>query len=108
MNNDNDLNLHLHHQMSGWLRYWQNAVMKASGLLKRHQPLLHWLIEGGGGEYSYLRVLPRRISFKINPKTTDLKRHSSGRTRSYDYPPPQLNALVSILKTYLCIFGRIA
>ena len=22
MNNDNDLNLHLHDQMSGWLRYW--------------------------------------------------------------------------------------
>ena len=22
MNNDNDLNLHLHYQMSGWLRYW--------------------------------------------------------------------------------------
>ena len=22
MNNDNDLNLRLHHQMSGWLRYW--------------------------------------------------------------------------------------
>ena len=28
MNNDNDLNLNLHDQMSGWLRYWARAHKK--------------------------------------------------------------------------------
>ena len=38
MNNDNDLNLHLHDQMSGWLRYWLCHVLqslpKLNALLK--------------------------------------------------------------------------
>ena len=28
MNNDNDSNLHLHDQMSGWLRYWFTRVKR--------------------------------------------------------------------------------
>ena len=73
MNNDNDLNLHLHHQMSGWLRYWQNAVMKASGLLKRHQPLLHWLIEGGGVNIHIFEFCPDEFLLKSTLRQLILK-----------------------------------
>ena len=30
MNNDNDLNLHLHDQTSGWLRYWSQVLTAGS------------------------------------------------------------------------------
>ena len=50
----------------------------------------------------------RIISFQMNLKTTDFKRHSSGGTRIYEYIPPALiNALVMHLGTsnYFCYIG---
>ena len=47
---------------------------------------------GGGGEYSYIRVLPDEFLLKLTLMTTDFKRNSSGRTRRYEYShPPPLN-----------------
>ena len=44
MNNDNDLNLHLHDQMSGWLRYcWR---LGSCSIGER----------GGGGVYSTINI----------------------------------------------------
>ena len=43
---------------------------------------------GGGGAYSYIRVLPDEFLLKSTVMTTDFKRNSSGRTRIYEYPPP--------------------
>ena len=50
------------------------------------------LIGGGGGEYSYIRVLPDEFLLTLTLMTADFKRNSSGRTRRYEYshPPPQL------------------
>ena len=47
---------------------------------------------GGGGVYSYIRVLPDEFLLKSVVITVDFKRNSSGRTRIYEYapPPPQL------------------
>ena len=44
----------------------------------------------GGGEYSYIRVLPDEFLLKLTLMTADFKRNSSGRTRRYEYssPPP--------------------
>ena len=56
---------------------------------------------GGGGVYSYIRVLPDEFLLKSTVMTTDFKRNSSGRTRIYEYtPPPPINALVSALRTF--------
>ena len=44
----------------------------------------------GGGAYSYIRVLLNKFLLKSTVMTTDFKRNSSGRTRIYEYPPPQL------------------
>ena len=53
---------------------------------------------GGGGAYSYIRVLPDEFLLKSTVMTTDFKRNSSGRTQIYEYaPPPPINALVSAL-----------
>ena len=53
---------------------------------------------GGGGEYSYIRVLPDEFLLKSVVIRVDFKRDSSGRTRIYEYsPPPQINALVTAL-----------
>ena len=54
---------------------------------------------GGGGAFSYIRVLPDEFLLKSTVMTTDFKRNSSGRTRIYEYtpPPPPINALVSAL-----------
>ena len=53
---------------------------------------------GGGGVYSYIRVLPDEFLLKSTVMTTDFKRNSSGRTRIYEYaPPPPINALVTAL-----------
>ena len=38
------------------------------------------LIGGGGGAYSYIRVLPDEFLLKSTVMTTDFKRNSSGRT----------------------------
>ena len=38
------------------------------------------LIGGGGGAYSYIRVLPDELLLKSTVMTTDFKRNSSGRT----------------------------
>ena len=46
---------------------------------------------GGGGAYSYIRVLPDEFLLKSTVMTTDFKRNSSGRTRIYEYPPPAPN-----------------
>ena len=46
---------------------------------------------GGGGRYSYIRVLPDEFLLKSVVITVDFKRNSSGRTRIYEYvpsPPP--------------------
>ena len=48
------------------------------------------LTGGGGGEYSYIRVLPDEFLLKLTLMTADFKRNSSGRTRRYEYSPPQL------------------
>ena len=48
---------------------------------------------GGGGAYSYIRVLPDEFLLKSTVMTTDFKRNSSGRTRIYEYTPPQLTLL---------------
>ena len=48
------------------------------------------LIGGGGGEYSYIRVLQDEFLLKLTLMTADFKRNSSGRTRRYEYSPPQL------------------
>ena len=54
---------------------------------------------GGGGGYSYIRVLPDEFRLKSVAITVDFKRNSSGRTRIYEYaPPPPINALVTALK----------
>ena len=45
---------------------------------------------GGGGAYSYICVLPDEFLLKSTVMTTDFKRNSSGRTRIYEYAPPQL------------------
>ena len=45
------------------------------------------LIGGGGGAYSYIRVLPDEFLLKSTVMTTDFKRNSSGRTRVYEYTP---------------------
>ena len=58
------------------------------------------LIGGGGGAYSYIRVLPDEFLLKSTVMTTDVKRNSSRRTRIYEYtppPPPPINALVSAM-----------
>ena len=34
MNNDTDIHLHLHDQMSGWLRYWPKHIMQRALELK--------------------------------------------------------------------------
>ena len=53
---------------------------------------------GGGGVYSYIRVLPDEFLLKSTVMTTDLKRNLSGRTRIYEYPlPPPINAGVTAL-----------
>ena len=54
---------------------------------------------GGGGGYSYVRVLPEEFLLKSVVITVDFKRNSSGRTRIYEYapPPPPINALVTAL-----------
>ena len=46
------------------------------------------LIGGGGGAYSYIRVLPDKFLLKSTVMTTDFKRNSWGRTRIYEYPAP--------------------
>ena len=43
---------------------------------------------GGGGAYSYIRVLPDEFLLKSTVMTTDFNRNSSDRTRIYEYPPP--------------------
>ena len=43
---------------------------------------------GGGGVYSYVRVLPDEFLLKSVGITVDFKRNSSGRTRIYEYAPP--------------------
>ena len=51
------------------------------------------LIGGGGGVggvYSYIHVLPDEFLLKSVVITVDFKRNSSGRTRIYEYAPPQL------------------
>ena len=52
---------------------------------------------GGGGEYSYVRVLPDEVLLKSTLMKIKLKRNSSGRMRIYEYssPPPPINALVT-------------
>ena len=55
---------------------------------------------GGGGANSYIRVLPDEFLLKSTVMTTDFKRNSSGRTRTYEYPtppPPPINALATAL-----------
>ena len=42
------------------------------------------------GAYSYICVLPDEFLLKSTVMTTDFKRNSSGRTRIYEYTPPQL------------------
>ena len=49
------------------------------------------LIGGGGGGYSYIRVLPDEFRLKSVAITVDFKRNSSGRTRIYEYAPPPPN-----------------
>ena len=64
------------------------------------------LIGGGGGEYSYIRVLPDEFLLKLTLMTADFKRNSSGRTRRYEYsppPPPPINVLVSPLIARLLV-----
>ena len=59
------------------------------------------LIGGGGGVYSYIRVLPDEFLLKSVVITVDFKRNSLGRTRIYEYaPPPPINALVSALLAF--------
>ena len=54
---------------------------------------------GGGGAYSYIRVLPDEFLLKSTVMTTDFKRNSLGRKRIYEYPPPSppINVLVKAL-----------
>ena len=46
---------------------------------------------GGGGAYSYIRVLLDEFLLKSTVMTTDFKRNSSSRTRIYEYTPPPPN-----------------
>ena len=46
---------------------------------------------GGGGAYSYIRVLPDEFLLKSIVMSTDFKKNSSGRTRIYEYSPPPPN-----------------
>ena len=48
------------------------------------------LIGGGGGEYSYILVLSDEFLLKSVVITVDFKSNSSGRTRIYEYVPPQI------------------
>ena len=53
----------------------------------------------GGGEYSYIRVLPDEFILKSVVIRIDFKRNSSGRTQIYEYEPPSpINALVTALE----------
>ena len=68
-------------------------VQDTSGIRAETKALI-----GGGGVYSYIRVLPDEFLLKSVVITVDFKRNSSGRTRMYEYaPPPPINALVSAL-----------
>ena len=46
---------------------------------------------GGGGEYSYIRVLPDEFLLKSAVIKVNFKRNSLGRTRRYEYSPPPPN-----------------
>ena len=52
---------------------------------------------GGGGEYSYLLVLPDEFLLKSAVIKVNFKRNSSGGTRIYEYSHTPINALVSPL-----------
>ena len=55
---------------------------------------------GGGGEYSYIRVLPDEFLFKLTLMTADFKRNSSGRKRIYEYSPPLLKELTHFINDF--------
>ena len=59
----------------------------------------NWSVNwGGGGAYSYIRILPDEFILKSVIIIADFKRNSSSRTRIYKYaPPPLINALVTAL-----------
>ena len=50
------------------------------------------LIGGGGGVYSYIRVMPVEFRLKSVVISVDFKGTSSGRTRIYEYTPPNLQS----------------
>ena len=57
---------------------------------------------GGGGRYSYIRLLPDEFLLKLVVITVDFKRNSLDTTRIHEYapPPPPINALVTALAIY--------
>ena len=65
-----------------------HAVNKMHSLEPRDRAETKALIEGGGGAYSYIHVLPDEFLLKSPVMTTDFKRNLSGRTRIYEYAPP--------------------
>ena len=64
------------------------------------------LIGGGRVHIHIFRVLPDEFLLKSTVMTTDFKRNSSGRTPIYEYPPPPppINALVTALPMFLCVY----
>ena len=65
-----------------------NYALPLSGCTILHRAVTKALI--GGSVYSYIRVLPDEFLLKSVVITVDFKRNSSGRTRIYEYAPPQL------------------
>ena len=55
---------------------------------------------GGGGEYSYIRVLPDEFLLKLTLMTADFKRNSSAEQEDMNIPPPPFNALVAALNVH--------
>ena len=68
-------------------------------------------IGGGGGEYSYIHVLPDEIFFLLNLMTADFKRNSLAEQDMnihHPPPPPQINALVlPLLTKYMQFLDRL-
>ena len=71
------------------MKSWGSVIHSESPLARA---VTKALIGGGGGAYSYIRVLPDKFLLKSVVITVDFKRNSSGRTQIYEYapPPPQL------------------
>ena len=82
MNNDNDLNLHLHDQMSGWLRYWLfTKSFSIKNLIHRLVPFppLYSILNSYLNEESIVYLqrysISRKLQTALNSKKSVTCRH---------------------------------